>query len=121
MPIVKNHGVDNANLSAIMMGAGANEESNRRMQEYLQMLMQIRGQNMNDILSRDQLALEGKRLGLSQQQQDQANKIAEGRLELDKKRNEFDTFNTGTTLRYTPRKSTPIGENFQPRGSRGLY
>ncbi len=119
MGISRNYGPSAGTLGGVMSNTGQKEEEEKRFQQYLAMLAQIRSQNMNDGLSRDQLALDRERFDMAKSQQDIDEELARERLAMDKKRQEFDTrqFNT---INYVPRAQTPIGGNFRFDRGRGV-
>ena len=111
MAIMRNYGANNANVFGAQMQAGRRESEAEYLQRLLAMLSQIRSQNMNDMLGRDQLALQNLQFEESQRQFDENNALAQERLALDKERQQW--YAPRTSIAYTPSTSARApGSNF---------
>lgn len=119
MTIARNYGPNNASVFGVNMAGAMGEENNKRLQELMALLAQLRGQNMDNELSQDRLALDkssqelnasqfDRNLGLDQQRLD----LDKQRADLEKQRTAFDT-RTFNTIDYQPRSQPTLAERNQ--------
>ena len=98
MTIARNYGPNNANVFGVNMAGAQGEENNKRLQDLMALLAQIRSQNMSDSLSRDRMELDSEQFDKT--------------FALDKERQEFQQRPT-FAINYTPRQQPTLADRNQ--------